>query len=186
MAPVLTLKVNDQPTWLNKEMAIGTLLFPIVGTLIGGYIGKERMERELKEGRPVSASPSFWNKDTLLGASIGYALTGLIFMATTITAVAGTAATGSPVVGGLGALAMSASLVVPTILGAYLGGKHGQNRQVAEYAEATQQTIVQGLSQTMSPEIAQAVEYRMTHDKQWGKQMLEEKLLQAAQENVRQ
>ena len=71
MAQQLTLKVNDEPTYFNKEMAIGTVIAPVIGTLIGGYIGKRRMEKEKTEGRITTDEPSAWNKDTLLGAGLG-------------------------------------------------------------------------------------------------------------------
>jgi len=173
MTQELRLKTNAEPTIFNKEMVIGTLIFPIVGTFIGGWIGKNRMAREQREGRPVSATPSFWNKDTLLGGLLGSYLVMGVSFALDIT---------GPVGQVLGAIVSLAGVVA----GAYIGGKHGEKRMEREYEQARQQQVVQQISQNVSPEMAQAVEYRMAHDKQWAKQALEEKLLAAAQENVRQ
>jgi len=203
MAQPMTLQTHHNPSLFNKDMLLGGLLgllIPIpgaalitapIGGILGGLIGKNRLAKENREGKTVG-EPSFWNKDTLIGGLIGLALAGIAAFsvgligagATVVTAAAAPAA--APVVLGLGVGAVGAALFGVPILGAYIGGKIGKKRQEREYDEARRQQIVQQLSQNISPEIGQAVEYKMTHDKQWAKQMLEEKLLAAAQERTRQ
>jgi len=174
MAQELRLKVNDEPTWFNKEAFIGLLLAGPIGGVIGGWIGNERMEREKLVGKRVSSEPSFWNKDTLIGGLIGDGLGGVVGY------IAGVA------IGGWPGVAVGVAIWLGGILiGAYLGDAAGEKRRQREYEGARQQQIVQHISQSVSPEIGQAVEYRMKHDKQWAKQALEEKLLQAAPEQQR-
>jgi hypothetical protein len=172
MAEELRLRVTDTPTIFNKEMAIGTLLFPgLLGTIIGGLVGKERMEWEFKDGRRVSSDPSFWNKDTLLGGLIGYSMVAIIGMITAVFAFPEITILGLAAIGvGSGA--------VGTVIGAWVGGKHGQDRMEHEYRSA----VVQQVSQNASPEVAQAVEHAMEHKKDWGKKILEEKLLATGRE----
>ena len=213
MAQELKLKTNKEPAWFNKEMAIGGLLgleIPVVGlftaipgAILGGWIGKNRMENEKLHGKPVSDTPSFWNKDTLLGGAMGWITAGFIGVGVAVGIVF--AANPGIFSGAFDAaqapqliestfhmsttalrLATTAIMAGGAVLGAYLGGKHGEKRQMAEYEQAKQQQIVQQLSQNVSPEVGQAVGYRMEHDKQWAKQMLEEKLMAAGQQNTRQ
>lgn len=214
MAEALVLKKNDSPTYFNKEALIGTLLFPVVGTVIGAMIGKSRMEEEAKNGKVVTDKPSFWNKDTLLGGLVGN-LVGCIGAAIAFFAVTGKSLTsfathfenvqfvadnahslgGSPAVtelatstladmvtmGAIGLVVSGVVLAGSTLIGAYIGGKSGQARQTAEYEESKQQTIVNHLSHNVSPEVGKAVEYSMEHNKEWGKQVAEDRLLAQAQ-----
>src|SRR5437763_1367640 len=106
MADALRLKTNHNPSIFNKDMflggLLGSLIAPgwgaIVGGAIGGLFGKNRQEKENREGKLVS-EPSFWNKDTLIGGIVGNA----------IGAVAGLAI----LVAGGASLFAGAPLVVP-------------------------------------------------------------------------
>gem|GEM_PF-4782513 len=205
MAQELTLKTNTTPSYFNKDTALGGMLGLVVGGLalnlfipgggliaaaagavVGGMMGKKRQEHENAHGKQVG-EPSFWNKDTVIGGLIGIALAGVAALATGLVAIGGTAAVAAaapaaaPVVAGLGLLAMAAAVVGAPILGTYIGGRMGKKRQERELEEAKQQTIVENISRTVSPEIGQAVAYTMEHNKQWGKQVLEDKLLASAQ-----
>jgi len=179
MPQSLILKSHAEPSFFNKEALIGFLIVPPLGGIIGALIGKNRMETEKQHGKAVNATPSFWNKDTLLGGLIGLELAGFVAIAT--GAFATVASASLPV----GLIAGVVGMIAAPIIGAYIGGKHGEKVQAAEFEQAKQQAIVQQVSQNVSPEVGQAVEYRLAHDKQWGKQMLEEKLLAAGQEQVR-
>ena len=192
MSGPLTLKVTAEPTIFNKEALIGFFTpLAFIGAIIGGFIGKNRMEEEKSAGKIVTDKPSFWNKDTLLGGLIGGWVGALVaFVARGVIAgpaIAELAATG--VVTGANApllvtaLAVSAVISLGSItLGAYLGGKSGQAHQVQEYEAAKQQTIVGHISKTVSHEVGKAVEYSMEHNKDWGKHVSEERLLAEAQQ----
>ncbi|MDE3038732.1 MAG: hypothetical protein KGJ21_09835, partial [Pseudomonadota bacterium] len=78
-------------------------------------------------------------------------------------------------------LATLAGWLATVVVGAYLGGKSGKQEMAREYEEARQQHIVRQISQNVSPEVGQAVEYTMANNKDWGKKMLEEKLLATGQ-----
>lgn len=128
MAPNdLRLPIKDEPTYLNKEAAIGFLagsFVPAVGNvgglIIGALIGKSRMEREARDGR-IAYEPTIWNKDMALGAGIGVFLT-----------VAG-AVLGGIVLGVGGAIFGAAATVVA---GALIGGVYGKNRMAEDRQEA--------------------------------------------------
>lgn len=207
MAQEMTLKTDHKPSIFNKDMLLGGLLglaatifvpgstavaaiaagaIAVGGAVIGGVIGKKRLEDENKFGKKVG-EPSFWNKDTLIGGLIGFMGAGLAAVATGIIAIGGTVAAGAaapaaaPVVAGLGLAAVGAAAIGSPILGAYIGGNIGKRRQARELEEAKQQFIVENISRNVGPEIGQAVAYTMEHNKQWGKQVLEEKLMAAQQ-----
>jgi MFS family permease len=180
----LTLKKNDTPTIFNKEMAIGflgaslfTVLLPTIGgallllgasTLIGGLLGKGRMENEKSDGKTVSDKPPFWNKSTIIGGLIGLKAAGLVGVATGLIGVgAGVAvATVAPPVGAglaiLGLVAAAASMIISPILGAYIGNKHGRDEERKEFAEAlVQQPQVfrqPGYAMDMNPAFAAEIE----------------------------
>lgn len=175
MAEALVLRKNDYPTYLNKEALIGTLIAFPIGTAIGAYIGKKRMEEEQEHGKIVTDNPSFWNKDALIGGLLGMAMSGVAALLTGVAAVAATGGIGFGVVAAVG------GALAATALGTYIGGKMGISRQTSEYEEAKKQTIVNHLSQTVSPEVGKAVEYSMAHNKEWGKQVAEDRLLADAQ-----
>ncbi len=145
MAKELALKVNAEPTIFNKEMIIGTFLLPIpiVGSLVGGYIGKSRMKTELEKGRVVSDEPSAINKDTLMGGLLGGFLGGgLIGNALGLTAAV---AFGPEV--GLAVQAISALIGVAT--GAYVGSNSGVSRQKNDFQKAKHQEEEKSISNVM-------------------------------------
>jgi len=123
----LTLRVNETPTIFNKEMAIGFLLFNVVGAVIGGFIGKERMTREAQEGRRLDA-PSFWNKDAALGGLLGAHL-GVVaaFIAASLATPIFAPAIAAVAVAGAG------------LIGLTIGGFRGKRREEQECALAVQQ-----------------------------------------------
>ncbi len=147
MAQELKLKVTDEPTYFNKEMAIGTLLVPVIGTIIGGYLGKRRMEKEKAEGRTTSDEASAWNKDTLLGAAIGR-VAGAILGAGLglITTVA---------LGPVAGLAVHiASEIAGIAIGGSIGSKEGIRRQDSDFVQAQHQQSEAAIGNAMnrSPE----------------------------------
>jgi hypothetical protein len=122
---------------------LGSLFGPIFGTaagmMIGGFIGKNRMEVETTQGRKVSDTPSFWNKDTLLGGLIGLVSGGLVGMVIAAAGIA-IAASGGPIAGlSLAAAGLLAGTAVATFAGAVIGGKHGQKRLLDDYRQAALQ-----------------------------------------------
>lgn len=195
MAQELRLKTNHNPSIFNKDMLLGGLLGALVpaslpggfvlttaaiigGALTGGAIGRHTQEVENREGKRVG-EPSFWNKDTLLGGLIGNTIGAAVGVAAFFTI----AAAGAPLVG---AAVLAASWIGGATLGTMIGGKSGKSRQAAEFEMAKRQQIGAHISQSVSPEIGQAVEYTMEHNKSWAKDVLEQKLLAATQEPVRQ
>lgn len=133
----LILPTNEEPSMWNRDTAVGavvgSLIFPLVGVpvgaLVGGMMGKSRMEEEKARGKVVS-EPSFWNKDTFIGAGIGNMVGGAVAVATVVAA---------PVIGlsALGALAVAGTLGLGGIVaGAYLGGRSGEERLQSEYNQA--------------------------------------------------
>jgi hypothetical protein len=139
MSEPLVLKVHDEPTYFNKEAAIGLLLFPPLGAVVGAFIGKERMEKEKAQGRIIK-EPSDWNKDTLLGgligaeigAVVGYVAAGAILAAGVLTANPGALIAGSELVAMNGAMALSAlaafagSTLIGVGIGSWIGGDIGK------------------------------------------------------------
>jgi fluoride ion exporter CrcB/FEX len=123
----VTLKVNETPTIFNKEMAIGFLLFNVVGALVGGFIGKERMAREAQEGRRLDA-PSFWNKEAALGGLLGAHLgVAAAFIAASLATPIFATAIAAAAVAGAG------------LIGLAIGGSWGKRQQERECALAVQQ-----------------------------------------------
>ena len=181
MSEALILKKTDAPTYFNKEALIGTLLVPGLGTIIGAMVGKSRMEDEAKSGKVVTDQTSFWNKDALMGGLLGDLVGGAIFASVVGIGAITAVLTGVPVVFGAGAVAAGLGWAASVAVGTYLGGKSGEASQKAEFEEAKQQTIVEHLSHTVSPEVGKAVEYSMQHNKEWGKQVAQDRLLADAQ-----
>lgn len=202
MAEELKLRTQATPSYINKDTLLGALigsfvLTPLIGgtigAAIGGYLGKERIERENTVGKDVSPTPSFWNKETLIGTLTGNLLGGiaasLLFVATTGLTLSAVAA-GAPIAGatlGIGLAVAATAVIGGTIAGAYVGGKSGQARQTAEYSEAKQQNIVSDLSKNVSPQVAQAVEYAMENDKtkNWAQHIENERAMTQGQEKLR-
>jgi len=203
MAQELILKTDKEPTFWNKAAAIGALGGLLIGrtvgkvafsggflstsVLVGGAIGalalggiasalgKSAMKKEGESGKKIG-TPSFWNRDTALGALIAIGANAIISTALAVTAVTLPAVVTIPLV--------IAQIAAPFV-GAFIGGKAGEKRQLAEYEQANNQRVVQHISQTVSPEVGQAVEYAMANNKDWGKSILEEKLLNVGQEQGR-
>lgn len=161
MAQELTLKTNKEPSWFNKEMAIGALigiaspvglgivgLATLAGAAIGGVIGKNRMEKEKVEGKTVSDKPSFWNKDSAIGGLLGY-MGGAIGAGFTLVSSligAGVAVEAGMTAGALIAAAATGALVAAGVvwagsiaLGTFIGGRRGQKVEREEFAQAAAQ-----------------------------------------------
>lgn len=135
MADALRLETKKEPTFWNKEMVIGTLIAPGVGTVVGALLGIDRMKKEKAEGKLVSNTPSFWNKDTLLGGLLGSIGGGIV------AAVATTAAIGTgllPAAIAVAQLGIYTGVIGGTVAGGYLGGKSGQEKELQEYKLAHQ------------------------------------------------
>jgi hypothetical protein len=202
MAQELTLKTNDTPSYFNKDALLGGSLGFVVGmfalntvlpgagfiigaagAVLGSLAGKARMESENRNGKKVSEEPSFFSKDTAIGGLIGAALTPLGILA-------GIAAGGAIALGISATAPVAAALVLggtvigaatPPLVGALMGNYIGKSSQRSEYEQARQQTIVDHLNKTVSPEVGAAVEYSMQHGKDWSKQVVEDRLLAEAQ-----
>lgn len=116
----IRIPAKDEPTFLNKEALIGFLFFNVPGAILGSLIGKERMQRESRDGKIVS-EPTIWNKDMALGAGVGAFLmsAGAIIGALT---------------GGLGGFIGGA--IGTVAIGALIGGSIGKSRMEEEYQEA--------------------------------------------------
>lgn len=179
MAQELILKTKDEPTFWNKEAAIGLLVAFPVGGIIGGFIGKNRMEKEKKAGKVVSDESSFWNKDTLLGGligNVGGAIAGGIIAA---VALIGMAYTGQVPTNAMADLVLTAGAGLAGMAGlaggAYWGGNAGIERQKTEFEEAKSQAVEQqrGLSKHI-PDPSQTVETAVEHTKKWEKSISEQ------------
>ena len=132
MSETRVLKVKTEPTYFNQEMLIGTMFFPVVGTVIGGVMGKRRMEDEKANGKVVSDEQSAWSKETIIGGwlgAIGGSLAGQIagaVVAVAINPVAGAIAFGAIALAGMG-------------IGGSMGMSAGKQRQRQEFEQARQQ-----------------------------------------------
>ena len=191
----LKLKTQEKPSIFNKDMLFYGLLAPLVlvplslipgvgptgaairygtmalGGLFGGWMGKNRIERENIEGKDAK-SPSFFNKEMVIGALLTIKAAGLVLGGIlTMTGI-------TPAV----AVASAIGLLASFGIGGYIGGKIGHNRMEQEYEAAKKQFIIQNISRNVSPEVGQAVQYTMEHKKDWGKEVLEKELLAAAQQ----
>lgn len=160
----LILKTNKKPTMFNKEMAIGFLLpsAGLGGTILGGIIGKERMERELIQGKLID-KPSVFNKSALIGGLIG-AKAGLLIGAITAAALIATTEVATPgimtaamVTAEATAATSLAAIILPALavaaagfaIGAYIGGRKGKKTQEKEYAEALAQNEEKARAQSI-------------------------------------
>ncbi|MDX1974900.1 MAG: hypothetical protein SFT92_04420 [Rickettsiales bacterium] len=132
MSETLRVPVNDEPSWFTKETAIGFLMAGPLGFLVGGYVGKQRMEREKLDGRIVE-KPSFWNKDMLLGGLLGGLVGSLGAVAVVVTAAI--ALHSAPILA-FGGLASALGYLVGAAGGAYYGGTEGEKTMEQEYAQA--------------------------------------------------
>ncbi|MEK6746563.1 MAG: hypothetical protein ABL867_02545 [Rickettsiales bacterium] len=171
MSNPLILSTNKKPTMFNQEMAIGFLINPIIGTIVGGIIGKKRMEHELAEGKIVR-EPTAVNKSALLGGLIGAAVAGVInagiMMATIATETISTSGivTAAMIPAAATATTSIAALLLPALaiaataitIGSYIGGQMGKKTQAAEYAQAVQQYNEQKTNLSPSHSLEQAYE----------------------------
>lgn len=154
MSQDLKLKVKTEPTMFNKEMLIGTILFPIVGTVIGGMIGKRRMEDEKNNGKMVSEETSSWSKETIIGGLLGLIGGHLIG---NLVATALFAANPAAALVGYAATALGGALI-----GGYVGAEQGVKRQKQEYQEAKHQVREHEITQAVTRQMA--VEEALGHN----------------------
>lgn len=204
MPEPLVIQTHHNPSLFNKDMLLGGLIglvasafIPGGGALgavftggsavVGGLIGRARQNHENMHGKPVS-EPSVFNKDMLIGGLIGLTLAGFV------AAIAGTMALGgiftaaavapaaTPLVAGVGLAATLAAGALSPVIGGYIGGRMGKSQQEAELDVARHQKIGRYISETVSPEVGQAVEYSLGHNKEWAKNVLEDRLMQQAQD----
>jgi hypothetical protein len=154
-------------------MVIGTLLFPIVGTVIGAYMGKNRMEHEREHGKEIT-DPTIFNKDMILGGLLAPTVTGLVGVAITIALTALTVASGGDfssvaqaeaainattgvAAAGMAITQMATLAAFP--IGALLGGWSGQSDMESEKSQAISQLQSYAMSQhfgkSQQPELAQ-------------------------------
>lgn len=155
----LVLKTNAEPTYFNKEAAIGFLLFPVVGTIAGAIIGKNRMENERAVGKVIK-EPSMFNKDMLLGTLLGGLAGSILFKGLLIAA----AATASPA---LVTAAFGAALISP-LIGAYAGGGLGKEAMQQEMvmAQIQQREITPARTRDYDAGINYSQDHAKTLDKQ--------------------
>lgn len=113
---------NEEPTFFNREMALGTYIFPVVGTIIGGFIGKSRMESEQATGILVKP-PSRMNITALNGFLYGSMVSAFVSMA--VLTIGGPAAV-------LGAIGI---LIGGTALAAFAGGSYQKDKMDALYEQ---------------------------------------------------
>lgn len=198
MVETLTVKTNDKPTMFNKEMAVGMILaallpiatFPAsliavgIGTLIGGRVGRSRMEYEQKYGKHVSSDPAYLRKDTIIGGYIGLATGAISSIVTVMTTAAALAAFSVPVATATAAAVGVgiATIGIGALVGAHLGSRHGQKQELHEYqlAKAQQQLQQQQpqKSRDIEPQVEQAVQKHFTR-------MIEEERARAEQSKSR-
>ncbi len=165
MANPLILHPHHRVSLINKDMLLGGLVGALtgaaffapvgaaalvaigIGAAIGGKLGRQRLERENAEGKPVT-SPSWMNKEMLIGALAGALMgSGLGTVAMmevmgpeVVSAITNSAVTQQmfgPIFAGIGTLAASAAGSI--LGGAYLGGKAGYRRMEHEYRMALEQ-----------------------------------------------
>jgi hypothetical protein len=151
----LILRTNEEPTFFNKEAVIGFLAVPPLGAIVGGMIGKNRMEKEKTNGKIVS-EPSAFNKNALLGGLLGWAVGGLVAS----IAITPALATGTLSLAALGVTA--ASVFAVAALGATIGGKQGKAVQEKEYMLAVAQQREQQIEKT--PSVAKSTTHEYGHE----------------------
>lgn len=189
----LKLQTHHNVTIFNKDMMLGALVGLIVpgfgpvalgaaavGALIGGFVGKNRLEKENHEGKVVT-TPTYLNKDTLIGGLLGSKIgvtVGLLALGTIIGALAGPgllSAVGEaggievvkamapeavmklvepfiqPIIAAFGAGA--ATFLAATGAGAYFGAKAGYKQMEREFDMAQEQQRANQLTK-----VAQSIE----------------------------
>jgi hypothetical protein len=119
----VTSRDDDKPTILNRGMVVGYLLFKIPGALIGGLLGKERMEHEAQEVRQKD-TPGILNQEAAIGGVLGVCL-GIavaLLAVTLVPSIAGTALAAR-----ISAIAVAGTGLTGLALG-YSWGKHCQEQ----------------------------------------------------------
>lgn len=200
-APDLIVPSQRQPTFWNRSAAAGASIGMLVGllgsavvpgasliglvggTVAGGAIGKREMERDLATGKVVGP-PSFWNKDTAIGAAVGNVVGlvgGIVVGVTLLVAGAATLETGGwwsvAAIAAGGAIGLSGS-VVGTLAGGVIGGKRGEKRLAGDYQEAVEYTLTH--SQGRPPARAQG-QYTVSLDEA---RLLESRLLENTEKSM--
>lgn len=160
----LRVPATEKPRFLNRDMSFGFsigniasgnrgLFAPLVGLVAGSMIGKEKMQREEREGRLVYP-PTYFNKDAVIGFSDGLILGGLLSIFTF-----------SP-----------APLLLMGVGGAALEGFFGYNRMKDDYDSAKAyvskygefnphlQAANEPLSTTLSPKEAMLLQQRLAEE----------------------
>jgi hypothetical protein len=186
MSEIRKLKVAAEPTYLNKEMVIGTLFAPGIGTLVGAAIGKSRMENEKEYGKKVSDQPSIWNKDLLLGAQLGGIGGAIAGMAVGLVMTgAAILATGPAGLAALTLVATAAKVgsMAGTLLGGFMGGKKGQSTERAQFEQSMHQDQQQAINQAMGKSLSQ--EPQRGKGREFAPAIEQERGLQAMAEQAR-
>lgn len=168
MADTLKLRTNNTPTMFNPEMMLGGLIgamfggFPVMaltvatGALIGGWLGKKRLENENRDGKDV-VPPTGWNREAAIGGIAGHFI-GQVAAAMAFIGVSGVSLAGGtfPAEASLApaAGAAFASWLGSTAIGTWIGSRVGRRRMAQEYLMAAQQLAAEqqvkttGLEQT--------------------------------------
>lgn len=141
---------TDKPTMWNHTTSmgawIGTMIFPGVGTIIGGLIGgqmgKRQMEVDVVAGKAVS-DPTIWNKAFFTGSFVGSIIGGALLM--------GLLAAGVPL---LGASAGGAVASLGIMVGSVMSRK-GHMQQELDQAKTIQAQMQ--MDQAMGRGVSQSV-----------------------------
>jgi hypothetical protein len=196
MAEELRLKTNQNPSIFNRDMGLGAMIalaMPMglflapVGAIVGGFYGKNRIEKENTVGK-VIRQPSILNKDTLIGALTGKFVgsivgiiigTGILAAKGVVLTAAGMAAPAAiPIVATVGVLTFGimAGFIA---LGAVVGGKAGKERMGHEYADAVSQHAAE-----MSASKVPALDMGLSQEpaKSYAAQIEAQRLLAASQQ----
>lgn len=179
----LVLKVTDEPTYFNKEAAIGLpILFPI-GLIVGAMMGKDRMEKERVNGRVIE-EPTVFNKDMMLGGvigSIGAAAVTVIGLAIAVFAGSMTGPAALAVVG----IASSVASAMGMVTGGMIGGDYGKESMQQDYIQASLQAQEAELEVSKSPVVAHTPSHEHEHTKQHGPAIKEERARASATQHER-
>jgi len=132
----IILKTNETPSYFNKEIVLGALLgsstenpsLIVLGTVIGAFIGENRMAREKEYGKIVDLKTSV-SKDALLGAIVGGQMgAGIAALALRASGMANLSLRKKAIITATGLAGM--------VVGTYTGSKYGKKAYDKEYATA--------------------------------------------------